>query len=68
MTWSGTLGFEYRVKPRFGVMFGYHALGIDIGSPTSFSAGSEPSIRPATQYDVTHYGPFVALRLRMLGR
>ncbi len=54
-TWSATLGFEYRVKPWAGLMFGYHALGIDTGD------ASEDSNEVA--YDVTHYGPMFSLTL-----
>jgi hypothetical protein len=57
VTCSGcaTLGFEYRVKPWAGLMFGYRALGIDTGD------ASEDSNEVA--YDVTHYGPMFSLTL-----
>jgi len=54
-TWSATLALEYRVKPWAGLMFGYHALGIDTGD-----AGADSS---EVEYDVTHYGPMFSLTL-----
>jgi len=55
-TWSGTLGFEFKLKPAIGVMVGYHALGIDTGSVPS----SGPVVKTA-EYAVTQYGPVFAL-------
>lgn len=56
LTWSGMLGLDYRVRPSIGVVFGYKALGIDVGSDAD-----DPVV---TEYDVTHYGPIVGLELR----
>lgn len=55
INWSGMLGFEYRVKPWGGLVFGYKALGID--------AGSDAADEVVTEYDVTHYGPILGLNL-----
>jgi hypothetical protein len=57
-TWSATLGFEYRIKPWAGMMFGYHALGMDTGDASADSNEVE--------YDVTHYGPMFALTLHWM--
>jgi hypothetical protein len=54
-TWSAALRFEYRVKSWAGLMFGYHALGIDTGDASADSNEVE--------YDVTHYGPVFSLTL-----
>jgi hypothetical protein len=57
VTWSGTLGFEYRFRPWGGLFFGYKALGIDTGGDDDI-----------TEYDVTHYGPAFGLNLHWGGR
>jgi hypothetical protein len=59
-TWSGTIGAAYRFRPWGGLMFGYHALGIDTGDVgTLETPAGDASIE--TEYDVTHYGPFFSL-------
>jgi hypothetical protein len=55
LTWSGMLGFEFRPKPWGGLVVGYKALGIDVGSDSD-----DEAIR---EYDVTHYGPIVGFNL-----
>ena len=59
-TWSASLGFEYRIKPWAGLMFGYHALGIDTGDTSEDSNEIE--------YDVTHYGPMFSVTLHWAER
>jgi hypothetical protein len=59
-TWTGTLGVEYRFKPWGGLLLGYHALGIDTGTPVTTAAGATGDI---TQITVTEYGPIFALTL-----
>jgi len=54
-TWSGMIGAEFRPKPRIGLVFGYKALGIDVGSDSD-----DEILR---EYDVTHYGPVFGLNL-----
>jgi hypothetical protein len=54
-TWSASLGVEYRIKPWAGLMFGYHALGIDTGD-----AGEDSD---DVQYDLTQYGPMFSVTL-----
>jgi hypothetical protein len=54
-TWSGLLAFEFRPKPWAGLLFGYKALGIDVGSDSDDQALRE--------YDVTHYGPLLGFNL-----
>jgi hypothetical protein len=54
-TWSATVGLAYRIKPWAGLMFGYHALGVDTGD-----AGEDSN---EVEYDVTHYGPMFSLTL-----
>jgi hypothetical protein len=54
-TWSASLGVEYRIKPWAGLMFGYHALGIDTGD-----AGADSD---EVEYDVTQYGPMFSVTL-----
>ena len=56
-TWSGTVGVEYRFRPWGGLMFGYHALGIDTGDVQTTTGGASVE----TEYDVTHYGPVFSL-------
>jgi hypothetical protein len=48
------LGFEYRLKPWGGQVFGYRALGIDTGGD-----------KDVTEYGVTQYGPIVGLNLHV---
>jgi hypothetical protein len=62
-SWSGTLGFEFRLKPWAGLMFGYHALGTHVG--TSVKATTLPTNGEGveTAYNVTQYGPVFSLTL-----
>ena len=53
-TWSAMLGFEFRFRPTVGLIFGYKALGIDVGSNDD---------EPVREYDMTHYGPIFGLNL-----
>jgi hypothetical protein len=53
-TWSGGVGFAFRVTSWGSLEFGYKALGIE--------ATTEDRIVRA--YDMTHYGPIVGFRLR----
>ena len=54
-TWSGTLGFDYRMKPWGSLGFGFRALGVDTGEAAAATGEVE--------YDVTHYGPIIGLTL-----
>ena len=58
-TWSGMVGFEFRPKPWAGLVAGYKAFGIDVGSDDD---------EPVREYDVTHYGPIVGLNLHFGGK
>ena len=58
-TWSGMVGFEFRPRPWGGLVFGYKAFGIDVGSDDD---------EPVREYDVTYYGPVVGLNLHFGGR
>lgn len=60
MSWSGMLGFEFRPKPWAGLVFGYKALGIDVGS--------DDDDEVLRKYDVTYYGPIFGLNLHWGGR
>ena len=63
-TWSGTAAVQFQMTKLAGVMFGYRALGIDAGdvaSRTQLAAGSDAA---ELGYDMTHYGPIVAMNLR----
>jgi hypothetical protein len=60
LTWSGMLGFEFRPKPWGGLVFGYKALGIDVGSESS-----DETLR---EFDMTYYGPIFGLNLHWGGR
>jgi hypothetical protein len=51
-TWSGMVGFEYRVTSWGGLEFGFKGLGIDVKSDD----------RIVREYDVTHYGPIAGFR------
>ena len=53
-TWSGMVGVEFRPRPWAGLVAGYKAFGIDVGSD------DDERVR---EYDVTHYGPIVGLNL-----
>jgi hypothetical protein len=59
-TWSGMLGFEFRPRPWGGLVFGYKALGIDVGS--------ERDDETVREYDMTYYGPIFGLNLHWGGR
>lgn len=54
LTWSAVLGLEFRFKTWGSLDFGYKALGID------FKTDDAAAVR---EYDVTHYGPILGLRL-----
>lgn len=54
LTWTAMLGFEYRLRPSIGLIFGYKALGIDVGNDDG---------KPVREYDMTHYGPIFGLNL-----
>lgn len=58
VTWSGLVAFEYHVKPSFGLLAGYKALGIDSGDPRGLAAAGGAAV--STAYDMTHYGPVFA--------
>jgi hypothetical protein len=51
-TWSGLVGFEYRVASWGSLDFGFKALGINVTNDD----------RVVREYDVTHYGPIVGFR------
>ena len=53
LTWSGVVGFDFRVASWGSLEFGYKALGIDVTSDD----------QTVNEYDVTHYGPIVAFRI-----
>jgi hypothetical protein len=52
LTWSAMLGAEFRPKPWAGLVIGYKAFGIDVGSDDD---------EPLREYDVTYYGPIFGL-------
>jgi hypothetical protein len=56
MTWSATLGAEYRFTRWGGLVVAYKGLGIDAGEDA-------PTDTIATSFDMTHYGPTVGLNL-----
>jgi hypothetical protein len=60
MSWSALVGVEFRPKPWGGLVFGYKALGIDVGSETD-----DKEVR---KYDVTYYGPIFGFNLHWGGR
>jgi hypothetical protein len=69
MTWSGTVALQFQFNRRSGILFGYRALGVDVGDTgTAATWPGSGSAGPAVEYDVTHYGPIVALNLRWGGR
>lgn len=56
VTWSATLGGEYRFKPWGGLVVAYKGLGID--------AGREATTETITTgFDMTYYGPTFGLNL-----
>jgi hypothetical protein len=56
LTWSATLGVEYRFKPWGGLVAVYKGLGID--------ASQEPTAETInTGFDMTYYGPTFGLNL-----
>jgi hypothetical protein len=57
LTWSGVLGFEYRVAPWGGLEVGYQGLGIDIKSDD----------RIVRDYQVIHHGPIFGFRFHWGG-
>ena len=67
-TWSATAAFQFDFSRHGGILFGYHALGVNAGNATP------PTTLPATagqaglDYQMTHYGPLVALNLRWGGK
>ena len=67
-TWSATAAFQFDFSRHGGILFGYHALGVNAGSvsqPTALPATTGPA---ALEYHMTHYGPLVALNLRWGGK
>ncbi len=62
-SWSGTLGFEVRLKPWAGMMFGYHALGTHVGNSTRVTTLPTNGAGLETAYDVTQYGPVFSLTM-----
>jgi len=67
-TWSATAAFQFDFSRHGGILFGYRALGVNAGN------AAQPTTLPATagqagvDYQMTHYGPLVALNLRWGGR
>ena len=53
------LGVELQPKSWGGLVFGYKALGIDVGSDTDDHA--------VQKYNVVYYGPIIGLNLRWSG-
>ena len=51
-TWSAMVGLEFRPRPWGGLVVGYKAFGIDVGSDED---------EPVREYDVTYYGPVFGL-------
>jgi hypothetical protein len=60
LSWSATIGLEFRPRPWGGLVLGYRALGID--------AGEEQDDHTVREFDVTYYGPIVGLNLHWGGR
>ena len=56
ITWSATLGAEYRFTRWGGLVLAYRALGIDAGEDATTESVS-------TAFDMTHYGPTFGLNL-----
>lgn len=54
LVWNAAALFEYRFKPKFGVLFGYRFLAYDLNQ------GVESEI---ADYDVDHFGPMMALSI-----
>jgi hypothetical protein len=56
-TWSAFGGLEFKIKRWVGLMAGYNALSVDMGTvPTSGNALTDD-----LRYEATQYGPVVSL-------